>query len=99
MLAIKTMRRTTLTELHRRELEQRALSANIATAETNVSMQKRGQVFGFAIGLVSLGVAFAAVLKGAQAAAIGVGGTTLASLVSVFIYGRRPRSKSGESAK
>lgn len=66
---------------HQQEIEFAALRA----AEGEV---KRGQLFGFIIGLTALGASMLALAMGSPAVAGVIGGTTVVGLVSVFIIGR-----------
>lgn len=71
---------------HQRELEISALRA----AEGEV---KRGQFFGFGIGVTALGAAVMALWMGSPTVAGIIGGTTVVGLVSVFIVGRLAKSQ------
>ncbi len=66
---------------HQQEIEFAALRA----AEAEI---KRGQLFGFVIGLTALGASMLALAMGSPAVAGVIGGTTVVGLVSVFIVGR-----------
>jgi uncharacterized membrane protein len=66
---------------HQQEIEFAALRA----AEAEI---KRGQIFGFVIGLTALGASMLALAMGSPAVAGIIGGTTVVGLVSVFIVGR-----------
>jgi uncharacterized membrane protein len=66
---------------HQQAIELEALRA--AAAEI-----KRGQIFGFVIGLTALGASMLALAMGSPAVAGVIGGTTVVGLVSVFIIGR-----------
>jgi len=70
---------------HQQEIECAALHA----AEAEV---KRGQIFGFIIGLTALGASMLALAMGSPAVAGVIGGTTVVGLVSVFIVGRVVKS-------
>lgn len=70
---------------HQQEIEFAALHA--ADAEI-----KRGQLFGFVIGLTALGASMLALAMGSPAVAGVIGGTTVVGLVSVFIVGRVVKS-------
>ena len=74
---------------HRRALEENTLSANIKISEENAHKEKRGQIFGFLIGMVGLIVStiIAIVAKDPTTASI-VGGGTVVSLVVVFVTGK-----------
>lgn len=71
---------------HQHEIEFAALRA----AEGEI---KRGQIFGFVIGLTALGAAIVALAMGSPAVAGVIGGTTVVGLVSVFIIGRISKSE------
>ena len=66
---------------HQQEIEFAALRAMEAEV-------KRGQFFGFVIGLTALGASMLALAMGSPAVAGVIGGTTVIGLVSVFIVGR-----------
>lgn len=70
---------------HQQEIEFAALRA----AEAEI---KRGQLFGFVIGLTALGASMLALAMGSPAVAGVIGGTTVVGLVSVFIVGRVVKS-------
>lgn len=70
---------------HQQEIEFAALRA----AEAEI---KRGQIFGFVIGLTALGASMLALAMGSPAVAGVIGGTTVVGLVSVFIVGRFVKS-------
>ena len=70
---------------HQQEIEFAALRA----AEAEI---KRGQLFGFVIGLTALGASMLALAMGSPAVAGVIGGTTVVGLVSVFIIGRVVKS-------
>ncbi len=74
---------------HRKELERKVI-------ESDISRSKWGQILGFIIAVVGLAVsAFIAIYGNAYAGGvIGVG--TLVSLVGVFMYGAKTRSKERE---
>lgn len=84
--AERILKMAELQSSHRRELEKTVITSGIA-------LSKWGQVLGFIIAIFGLCVAaFVAVYGNAFAGgAIGVG--TLASLVGVFMYGSKTRSK------
>jgi hypothetical protein len=54
---------------------------------------KRGQIFGFVIGLTALGASMLALAMGSPAVAGVIGGATVVGLVSVFIVGRVTKSE------
>lgn len=64
--------------MHRRQME-------ILTLE----MHKRGQILGFAIGLVAIIAGSVTAIYGAEWAGLGIGGGGVIGLVSVFVIGRR----------
>lgn len=66
---------------HQQEIEFAALRAMEAEV-------KRGQFFGFVIGLTALGASMLALAMGSPAVAGVIGGATVVGLVSVFIVGR-----------
>lgn len=70
---------------HQQEIEFAALRA----AEAEI---KRGQIFGFVIGLIALSASILALAMGSPAVAGVIGGATVVGLVSVFIVGRFVKS-------
>jgi uncharacterized membrane protein len=84
---------------HRRQLEQKAIDAEIADNAAERKEAFRGQVFGFIIALLGLGLAAAlGLLTGEPWVGGAIGGTTIVSLVTVFIVGRRTSEPKGEEA-
>lgn len=71
---------------HRHGLENRKLNSDI----TN---EKRGQVFALIIALVSIIGSFALIWAGKDSSGISLFITTFAALVGVFIYGRYNQNK------
>lgn len=71
---------------HMQEMDKAAL----AEAAKEI---KRGQIFGFSIGLAALGASMLAIAMGAPTVAGVIGGTTVVGLVSVFIVGRVVKAK------
>ena len=74
---------------HRTELERKVI-------DSDISRSKWGQILGFLIAVIGLGVSLVAILYGKQWAGSIIGGATLASLVGVFMYGSRVRSQERE---
>ncbi len=74
---------------HRTELERKVISSDIARS-------KLGQVLGFIIAIVGLICSVIISLYGNQIAGTILGVGTLASLVSVFMYGSRVRKEERE---
>ena len=75
-----------------------AQSAHRISLETTVvqSQQKQafcGQIFGLIIGLAGLGLSTLAAVRGQPWFGSIIGGTTLVSMVSVFVYARREQKK------
>lgn len=71
---------------HRREIETKVITSQI-------SQSSRGQVFGFTIGLVGLGLAFTAALLGHETFATILAAIDIVGLVSVFVIGKREQEK------
>lgn len=71
---------------HRRELERKVV-------ESDISRSKWGQILGFIIAVLGLIVAGAIAIFGNAVAGSIIGVGTLASLVGVFMYGSKTRSK------
>ena len=69
---------------HRRDLESKALASDITNS-------RLGLWFAFIIGVIGLGLGFFLMYSGKLIEGGLLGGGTLASLVSVFIYGSRQR--------
>lgn len=64
---------------HRMQIEQ-------LVVRSQQKQESRGQLFGFMIGLAGLGCATASALLGQPVFGGVIGGTTLVSLVSTFLY-------------
>ena len=75
--------------LHRRGLEQKVIDSDIARS-------KWGQILGFLIAIIGLIVAAIVAVYGNAIAGGIIGVGTLASLVGVFMYGSKTRSKERE---
>lgn len=69
---------------HRIQLEKSVISSDIHNS-------KRGQLFGFIIAVLGITFSFILVIKGYQIVGTILGGATLISLVSVFVYGTTSR--------
>ena len=67
--------------IHQREIENAAMTL---TAEE----MKRGQLYGFIIGVFAFTTCIVALLLGSEKTAIVLGSTTVVGLVSVFVTGR-----------
>ena len=76
---------------HRRELEQKVVDNNIKNEQARNIETKTGQMLGFFMGIFTIGCSTYAAVNGAEIAGgfIGTGG--VASLVTVFIYGRKTK--------
>ncbi|TSC83527.1 MAG: hypothetical protein G01um101417_510 [Parcubacteria group bacterium Gr01-1014_17] len=77
---------------HRRELEKKVITSDI-------SRSKWGQILGFIIAVVGLGVSAVVAVWGSAVAGGIIGVGTLASLVGVFMYGSSVRSKEREEKR
>lgn len=75
---------------HRKELEKKVIDSDIARS-------KWGQVLGFIIAIAGLGVSAIIGVYGNAIAGGIIGVGTLASLVGVFMYGSKTRSKERET--
>ncbi|MEK7150143.1 MAG: DUF2335 domain-containing protein [Patescibacteria group bacterium] len=75
---------------HRKELEKKVINSDITRS-------KWGQILGFVIALAGLGVSAIVVVYGNAIAGGFIGVGTLASLVGVFMYGSKTRSKERET--
>ena len=71
---------------HRQQMEGKELDAGVAA-------QTRGQIFGFVLGLVGMLGGFLLIWHGANIIGLSIFILTLASLVGVFIYGKKEQSK------
>ncbi|MFA4845959.1 MAG: DUF2335 domain-containing protein [Patescibacteria group bacterium] len=71
---------------HRIQLESLVIASDVRKSE-------RGQNFGFCIAVFGLVCAFILGLVGREIVAGVIGGGTLVSLASVFVYGRRQKEK------
>ena len=69
---------------HRIALEKHVIEADIQSSKT-------GQLFGFIIALVGLVGSFTLIMQGHELIGTILGGTTLVSLVGVFVYGTSSR--------
>ena len=74
---------------HRTELERKVIASDISSS-------KLGQILGFVIAIVGLVCSVIISIYGNQIAGTILGVGTLASLVSVFMYGSRTRSQERE---
>lgn len=74
---------------HRKELERKVI-------ESDISRSKWGQILGFAIAIIGLAVSGLVAIYGNAVAGSIIGVGTLASLVGVFMYGSKTRSKERE---
>jgi len=77
---------------HRKDLEQKVISSDIARS-------KWGQILGFIIAIAGLIVSAVVAIFGSAIAGGIIGVGTLASLVGVFMYGSKTRSKEREEKK
>ena len=75
--------------VHRTTIEKEVIISDIKRS-------KLGQRFGFIIAIVGLLVALFVTLKGYEVAGSIIGGATIVSLVSVFVYGTKSRRKERE---
>ena len=75
--------------VHRTEIEKRVI-------ESDISRSKWGQILGFMIAIFGLLVSLVTILRGQEIAGSIIGGGTLVSLVSVFMYGTRSRKRERE---
>ncbi|HEY4500407.1 MAG TPA: DUF2335 domain-containing protein [Candidatus Paceibacterota bacterium] len=77
---------------HRKELEKKVI-------DSDISRSKWGQVLGFFIAIIGLVVSLIATIYGSTTVGAIIGTGTLVSLVSVFMYGSKTRSKEREIKK
>jgi len=77
---------------HRKDLEQKVISSDIVRS-------KWGQILGFIIAIAGLVVSALIAIFGSAIAGGIIGVGTLASLVGVFMYGSKTRSKEREVKK
>jgi len=75
---------------HRTELERKVINSDIERS-------KWGQILGFVIAIVGLVCAVIISIYGSQIGGAALGLGTLASLVGVFMYGSRSRTKEREA--
>jgi uncharacterized membrane protein len=81
---------------HRRQMESKALDAEIEDRKEDRNERRRGQRFALTIGLAALVVAALAISLGMQIAACVIGGTGAAALIGAFIGARvMPERKAG----
>ena len=78
--------------LHRRGLEKKVI-------DSDIQRSKWGQILGFVIAIIGLIVSALIAIYGNAIAGGILGVGTLASLVSVFMYGSKTRSKEREDKK
>ncbi len=81
---------------HRREIESRALEADISMGNRQFDEARLGQIFGFLIGVVSIISGSVIAVMGAKWAGGFIGGSGVVGLVSVFIYGRKKPQETDE---
>jgi len=74
---------------HRRDLEMKALNAQIADAKAQRVAERLGQVFGLVIAVFTVGCGTYAAVHGAPTAGAIISATGLGGLVGAFIAGRR----------
>src|SRR5688500_11390602 len=74
---------------HRRELEKKILNAQISDANEERIIEKRGQIFGFCIGITALVFGFLTAYIGHPVAGAFIGAGGVISLVSVFSYNKK----------
>lgn len=72
--------------VHRQALEKKVIDSDALQALV-------GTVFGLVIGLFGLGSAVYCIILGHDWAGVGIGGATLVSMVSAFIYGTSQRRR------
>jgi uncharacterized membrane protein len=72
----------------RRALQERETAMCELWARDDIKLQKRGQVFGFILGLIGIGGGLVAGVMGASATGAIVGGGSLAAIIIAFL---RPR--------
>lgn len=77
---------------HRRVLEKKVI-------DSDISRSKWGQILGFVIAVIGLGVSAVVAVFGSAVAGGVIGVGTLASLVGVFMYGSSVRSKEREEKR
>ena len=84
--AERIMRMAELQSAHRIQLEDLAIREGI-------KQSKRGQNYGFILGLVGLGLSAILASLGHEPTAIALATPTIVGLVAVFVYGKRAQSK------
>jgi uncharacterized membrane protein len=72
-------------QIHRHQLEEKALQANIALRKIELSLEARGQAFAFCIGIVALLIGATLGWKGSQITASVIGGGGVIGLVTAFL--------------
>lgn len=77
---------------HRKELERKVI-------DSDIERSKWGQILGFVIAIAGLIVSAVVAIYGSALAGGIIGVGTLASLVGVFMYGSKTRSKEREAKK
>ena len=74
---------------HRQELEQTKLAAEVKQFERRDDEAKRGQLFALIIVLATIGGGIYTALRGAQIFGSIIGGLGIASIIYIFVNGRR----------
>ena len=76
---------------HRRELEKKALDADITLRQTQLKQIRMGQIFGFLIGIFTVACGTYAAINGAEISGSFIGTGGVIGLVSVFIFGGKSK--------
>jgi uncharacterized membrane protein len=82
---------------HRRSCEKRESIVMETWSDGDIRLQKRGQIFGFILGVIGIGGGLWAGINGAPATGSIIGGGSLAAIVTAFLR-QRPASKEDTKA-
>lgn len=84
---------------HRHSCEKVALEQNVKNHQERNNEIARGQKFGLIIGLTAIAAGTYLAINGQQIAASFIGGGGVASLVAVFVYGRKQKAEKESAEK
>ena len=81
-------------QAHRHEMQEKLVQSQVFDFRQERSEKRLGQIFGFAIGVVSIIAGSVTAIQGAPWAGGFIGSAGVAGLVSVFVIGRRDQKTS-----
>ncbi len=91
-LAERIMRQAESQTSHRIEIEKKVIKSDVVNS-------RLGLIFGFILGLIGIGGGVYLTYLGMTQSGLIISGTTLVSLISVFIYGSQTRRKEREARR